>query len=165
MCNAARLVCFSVLYALMCSMSMSTSHTVCTAHHINWPVVVVVVVVKICIHCSANRAKRSKRDIHVQFSYLAVPCMHVFFVRSLSLAALSSLIPCLSSIKQIYMFKWTTYLKWRIIVEYNRLKRPIHLEIIIKLLALQCSAVYRIESPPQHSKHAPGSFASSTSTI
>lgn len=62
-------------------------------------------------------------------------------------------IPCLPSIKQIYMFKWTTYMNWRIIV-YNRLKRPIHLEIIIKLLMLQ----YWITSTQKHHTFHPQSI-------
>lgn len=86
-------------------------------------------------------------SLSLTFHYNDRPCkrltvLSVFFFHFL-------FIPCLPSIKQIYMFKWTTYLNWRIIV-YNRLKRSIHLESIIKLPMLLNASFNQLNFPSAH---------------
>lgn len=117
-----------------------------TQSDINWPLVK---------NLHTLPMKGHKHFVHIYLHHavdasglLARPGFHCFIFPSFFLRRVFHFllfIPCLPSIKQIYMFKWTTYMNWRIIV-YNRLKRPIHLEIIIKLLMLQ----YWITSTQKH---------------
>lgn len=124
------ILCNAELNVLRCVQCQCLHHIYpCAYVSYNWPFI-----------RRRHRLRRRKKSTYDQFaladgthtySYRSCRLLYcIFFFHFL-------FIPCLSSIKQIYMFKWSTYFKWRIIA-YNRLKRPIHLEIIIKLPMWQC---------------------------